>query len=173
MPQADMGETSDGRWHRGREKDHIFKVELPNKSGTSYPRASHPRAEIKAWNICLGEPQMSWFHKVWVIKVSDVWRHAAGYFCVFTSWQEPRKCSTACSNVTVDKQERLKLSVISCSSYAVQNEVAPCIIRFALHLCVHQHRIIVYSSWLSTVFERSPVPFSLSYPARSFHCKYL
>ena len=48
MPQADMGETSDGRWHRGREKDHIFKVELPNKSGTSYPRASHPRAEIKA-----------------------------------------------------------------------------------------------------------------------------
>lgn len=133
MPQADMGETSDGRWHWGREKDHIFKVELPNKSGTSYPRASHPRAEIKAWNICLGEPQMSSFHKVWVIKVSDVWRHAAGYFCVFTSWQEPRKCSTACSNVTVDKQERLKLSVISYSGYPPQNGVALCIIRFASH----------------------------------------
>lgn len=47
MPQADMGETSDGRWHR-EGNDHIFEVELPNKSGTSYPKALRPRAEIKA-----------------------------------------------------------------------------------------------------------------------------
>lgn len=47
MPQADMGETSDGRWHR-EGKDHILEVELPSKSGTSYPKALYPRAEIKA-----------------------------------------------------------------------------------------------------------------------------
>lgn len=45
----------------GKEEDYIFKVELPNKSGTSYPGAWLRGAEIKAWNICLEEPQMSSF----------------------------------------------------------------------------------------------------------------
>lgn len=66
----------------GKEKDHIFKVELPNESGTSYPRALRPKAEIKAWNTSWEKPQMSSFQKLYVIKVSDVWRHAAGCFYV-------------------------------------------------------------------------------------------
>lgn len=45
----------------GKEENYILKVELPNKSGTSHPKALHPRAEIRAWNLRLKEPQMSSF----------------------------------------------------------------------------------------------------------------